>query len=470
MNILSALAKRALFGDTFTGDSWSAWRAVLAGAFALPMDAARLELFKSLAGGRKPPTGRVRELWVIAGRRSAKTHTAAATAVYLATVGAEVEGLRKRLSPGERGVVALLAVDRAQAKVALQYITGMLEASPVLSLMVVKAQAESIELNNGVSIEVSTNSYKAIRGRSLIACIFDETAFWTSDSASASPAPEVYRAALPALSTTGGMLLSISSPYSRSGLMFDKWRKHYGRDDDRVLVVQGPTTTFNPNLDPQIVADAIEEDPQAARAEWLGEFRDDVSSFITREQVEALVRSKPLHCPPLSGVHYFGFVDMSGGGADEHALGIAHRQGESVVVDGVWTATGDPATATRDFCAVLRAYGLRRVVGDRYGAEWVRGEFARHGVRLEHSELSRSQIYQEALPLLTTGRIELCPDDRLVAQIAGLERRVGRSGKDTIDHAPGAHDDRANAVLGAAALTGTGKRGISSPIHFEFAI
>jgi len=44
------------------------------------------------------------------------------------------------------------------------------------------------------------------------------------------------------------------------------------------------------------------------------------------------------------------------------------------------------------------------------------------------------------------------PDEpRLVAQIVGLERRTARGGRDTIDHAPGAHDDLANAALGLAA-------------------
>ena len=35
---------------------------------------------------------------------------------------------------------------------------------------------------------------------------------------------------------------------------------------------------------------------------------------------------------------------------------------------------------------------------------------------------------------------------------SGLERRTARGGRDSIDHAPGGHDDLANAVAGAAAL------------------
>lgn len=43
---------------------------------------------------------------------------------------------------------------------------------------------------------------------------------------------------------------------------------------------------------------------------------------------------------------------------------------------------------------------------------------------------------------------------RLGAQLCALERRTGRSGRDTIDHPPGAHDDLANAVAGAVVLFG----------------
>ena len=40
----------------------------------------------------------------------------------------------------------------------------------------------------------------------------------------------------------------------------------------------------------------------------------------------------------------------------------------------------------------------------------------------------------------------------MVAQFVGLERRAARSGKDTVDHAPGAHDDVANSVAGVVSL------------------
>jgi hypothetical protein len=40
----------------------------------------------------------------------------------------------------------------------------------------------------------------------------------------------------------------------------------------------------------------------------------------------------------------------------------------------------------------------------------------------------------------------------LISQLHGLERRTARGGRDSIDHAPGAHDDVANAVAGALVI------------------
>jgi hypothetical protein len=47
----------------------------------------------------------------------------------------------------------------------------------------------------------------------------------------------------------------------------------------------------------------------------------------------------------------------------------------------------------------------------------------------------------------------LLPDAGLVNQLASLERRTSRGGKETIDHSPDAHDGVANVVAGVAMLT-----------------
>jgi hypothetical protein len=84
-----------------------------------------------------------------------------------------------------------------------------------------------------------------IRGRTLLATIFDEIAYWRDDT-SANPDIETYRAVRPSLVRTGGMLIGISSPYRRAGLLHVKFKDHYDTDDEDILVVKGGTSQFNP--------------------------------------------------------------------------------------------------------------------------------------------------------------------------------------------------------------------------------
>ena len=90
--------------------------------------------------------------------------------------------------------------------------------------------------------------------------------------------------------------------------------------------------------------------------------------------------------------------------------------------------------------------------GDRYGGEWPVAEFRPHGIGYQVAEKPKSDLYRELLPLINSRRVELLDHPRLVAQLCSLERRVGRGGRDAIDHPPGAHDDVANAVAGALVL------------------
>jgi hypothetical protein len=97
-----------------------------------------------------------------------------------------------------------------------------------------------------------------VRGRTIIAVIFDEVALWR-DEVSAVPDLEVYRAVLPALMTTRGLLVGIA--YRKIGLLHQKWRDNFGVDGD-VLVVQVPLAAFNPQLQQTAIDAAISDDPE----------------------------------------------------------------------------------------------------------------------------------------------------------------------------------------------------------------
>jgi hypothetical protein len=452
-----------LFGPWFEGDSWAAWRVLHKALFGEALDAAELAVFTELTGRDEAPTDPASEAWLIVGRRGGKDVTASALAAYLATIGAVQMGFLDRLVKGETGVVQLIAVDRKQAKVALSYLKAYFE-QPLLAQEVAKSTAEGLELKNGLAVEIVTNDQRSSRGRTVVAALFDECAFWRSDD-SANPDDAVYQAIKPAMATIdGAMLIGISSPYARKGLLWKKYKRHFGKAGN-VLVVQAPTWIMNPTLprDGAFLTEAFEDDAASASAEYGAQFRSDVEAFVRQEVVEACVTPGMYERPPLWGIDYRAFVDPSGGSQDSMTLAIAHSMPDhdrSVVLDAVRESKPpfSPEAVVTEFCELLALYGISEVTGDRYAGEWPREQFRKHGVTYVVGEKVRSDLYRDLLPVLNSGRVDLLDSDKLVAQIVGLERRVSRGGRDSIDHAPGGHDDLANAVAGAFSLTQPSKR------------
>ncbi len=452
MNIVEAMDDKRLFGPWFKGPSWNTWRAVLKAAHALSMTADDVARFRTVAE-RDPPRKRVRELWVRAGRRAGKDSIASAIAAHAAAFG----DYRANLRPGESATVACLAVDRSQAKILLRYTRAFFRDIPMLKRLVDSETADGLMLNNGVEIAINTNNFRAVRGRSIVCAVLDECAFYR-DEGSANPDVETYNAIIPGMITIpDAMLVGISSPYRKSGLLYTKDRDHYGRDSDDVLVVGGPSIAFNPTLKQKDIDKLVAADPAAGRSEWLGMYRDDIASYLDRDLVEGLVDHGVTVRPPIPGVRYRSGADPSGGSRDSFTLSVCHNEGDVAVVDCIVEirAPFNPTSATEQMASVLKSYALAETTGDRYAAAWVVDAFAMCGIKYRHSERDRSAVYAEATPLFTSGRVRLLDNRRLVNQFASLERRTSSGGKDRIDHGVSGSDDVSNAV--AMALVTVGK-------------
>ncbi len=340
-------------------------------------------------------------------------------ASLLATFATTIEqGHLGKLRPGEVAVVQCLAVDRDQARIVLSYIKAFFDAIPDLKAMVVRETRFGLELSNRVSIEVTTNNFRQSRGRTVLLAILDDVAFYRSDD-SASPDQEVYRAITPSLATLpNSMLIAISSPYRKAGLLFDKWKACFGKDDEEVLVVQASSLQLNPSLDPGVVTRAYAADPAAARAEWGGQFRDDIGTYVPTELIEAAVDVGVLVRPPKPGVWYRAFVDAASGvGADSFALAIAHQDKNEVILDLAHEIKPpfSPDSAIGECASLLKSYGLRACNGDKYSAGFVIEGFAKAGISYTYSERDRSAIYVETLSLFTSGRARLVDNRKLVS-------------------------------------------------------
>lgn len=441
-----------LLGPYFLGPSWDTWRSVLKATFAEPMTEAEAAIFSTVAGGRGPPQQRVSEAVFAVGRSGGKDSVASLIATCIA-INFDPKG---KLRPGERVVIFCIAVDRDQAKLVLNYIKGYFEKVPALAKLVASFDREGISLCNGVDIVVATNSYRSIRGRSILAAIFDEVAFWR-DEELAIPDVEVAAAVAPGLARiSGSMLILISTVHRRSGLLYNRFRTYFGKSNDDTLVVLGTTQQFNPTFNVATVDRQVAEDPPRFNAEYNGVWRDDLAGFLSRDLIEAAVDRSVVVRPPGVDVRYYGFVDVSGGRRDSFTLGIAHhnRTDDIQVLDAIYErrAPFNPSEVTAEVAALLKSYRIQYVTGDNVAQEWVVEQFRKVGITYRKSNLDRSALYVNCLPLFTSGRVRLLDNPRMVSQFAALERRTFSTGRERIDHPTNGQDDVCNAVAGALVL------------------
>ena len=454
MNILRALDDPNVFAPFFRGDTWDSWRVFLAALFALPMTAEQFAIYGQHTGRSTPPAQPSHEAWLVCGRRSGKSFILAVIAVFLSTF----RDWRPHLGPGERATVMVIAADRKQARTIMRYCLGLLRSVPMLSRQIESEAQERVDLRNRVTIEVHTASFRTTRGYTIVAGLLDELAFWSGDD-SAEPDYEVLAALRPGMATIpNAVLLCASSPYARRGALYDAHRKHFGKDGDSVLLWHAPTRSMNPTVPQSVINEATERDPASAAAEYGAEFRADIESFVAREAVEACVDAGLHERAALSEIQYSAFVDPSGGSADSMTLAIAHKEGVATVIDAVRERRPpfSPEDVVAEFSALLKTYRVQKVTGDRYAGEWPRERFRVHGIQYEPAAKPKTDLYRDLLPAINSAKIHLLDNARLIAQIVGLERRTARGGRDSIDHAPGAHDDLANATAGVLAALQSG--------------
>jgi hypothetical protein len=445
-----ALRDKKLLGNVIAGDSWSTWRTLLIAAMGEKLTDDERLVFTKITGREHEPLRRVHELEVIAGRRGGKTRAMSTLISYLAGLCDH----RDVLIRGETGVMLCLAQTQPVATKILDFVQEDFESSPILRQLIVTRTSDTLELKDNINIEVRPASFRKLRGPTYIGIIADELGFWFTDDNYQNPDVEILAAASPGLLTTHGPIIMASSPYARKGVLWENYRKHYGLEGSPlILVAKGTTRDFNATVLQEEIDLLLEKDPARNTAEYLAEFRTDIEAFVRREIVDAAVVLGRHELPRLDGVQYYGFCDPSGGSSDSFTLAIGHVESDCRVIIDVIRERRPPFSpddVTREFCDLLKGYGVYTVYGDNYAVLWPRERFVAHGVQYAQANKVKRELYASLLPLLNSGRIELLDHPRCIAQLCSLERHVTRGGRDDINHPPGMHDDVINAVAGVA--------------------
>ena len=139
------------------GTCWVAWRTMLIALTGEPLTDAEREIFRKFTKRDVPPAERVREAWFVIGRRGGKSRAIAVLTVYLACLCKH-----EKLVKGETGVALVIAPDKKQARVILEYANSIIEDSAMLRQTVVKRSGVTIEgahQDRGALIEFPSHSW-----------------------------------------------------------------------------------------------------------------------------------------------------------------------------------------------------------------------------------------------------------------------------------------------------------------------
>lgn len=244
--------------------------------------------------------------------------------------------------------------------------------------------------------------------------------------------------------------------------LVDMLKQHGAGIDPRLYVkwYSGTIEEANPALNTPLgpTLESI-EDAQRSVPSWI--FRRlylnlpgqaDGAAFDAGKVEEAIVKGRTVLAPDPA-ISYTAFCDLSGGGADDATLALAHPENGRAVLDVLMDqgarigGTFSPDETVQRFSQVLKRYNCFVVTGDRYAAQWPVQAFAKHGILYRPAEQNRSQLYASLEPLLNSGQVALLDSPKLMQQLIGLVRKGEK-----IDHASGEHDDHCNSAAGALTL------------------
>jgi hypothetical protein len=373
------------------------------------------------------------------------------------------------IATGEVGVIPLFAQDGEATATAFDYARAYVVGTPRLERFLDADHAKRLDLRSATGAPMLVLCLpctgRAVRGKSVPAAVMDEVAFFRTDSGKPldRQVQEAVRRGMVNFRRTGRpRLVKISTPAlgGRVGVMWQDYDRYFGQEQGDVLVWHAPTTLMNPAITEAELAEDRRKAPLVARREYDAEFVAAAEgAFLELDRIEACTRADAAWLAPDARWRYVAHVDPSGGGADEFAFAIGHTEdGHHVHLDAVAGRArpiGEPVqltAAVAEIAEVLRRYRVGVVKGDKYAGDWVAQEFRKHGIAYEAAEKTKSQLYREAKPFFNEARVSLPAEAILTGQLGGLEERVKPGGRvPTVDHPPGGHDDRANAVCGVIA-------------------
>jgi hypothetical protein len=435
-NILDVIESPKGFRKFFLGDlsSWENWLSFLRVIYGLELTPGELELFRACTERGIPEEDGYDVVYLISGRKSGKSTICGLIAAFTAVFG----------NWGDDFSVLVVAPTIRQAKMVFRSARQMLGYFPGA---IKRETGEEIDLKNGGHIFIRTPSYKHIRGENVALAILDEFALFESEGAL--PADELAVAIEPSL-LPGAKMIYSSTAFGKAGPLWDAYEKHWSLDDPE-LVWRSSTAQMNPTFSTAKIEKAVISDPARFKAEYLSEFRDDISRLFYNDGEVAR------HCigsesGPRERVNYYAFLDASSGGKDSMAFAICHGESGRVHLDLVRehkAPFNDAEKIIDEYADILKKYHVNEVLADKHAQAFVGHLFGKRNISVKFHSPSATDLYLSFAGHLRAGDLVLLKDPVLIDQLTHLRRKVSPGGGERIDSPAHKLDDVANAAAGA---------------------
>lgn len=393
----------------------------------------------------------------VCGARGGKSYVFAALYALWRALVADLASL----APGEVASATIVAPDLRLGRQTLRYAHGAAKRRPELAQLIESEGADGFTLRRpdgrAVAIEVlpATRGGSALRGRSLVCAVLDESAFFRDESAVVNDA-EVFRAVAPRV-IPGGLVVVVSTPWAEAGLLYELHAANFAHPVT-ALVAHAPTTLLRDDArTASMVARERDRDPENAAREFDAEFMSaGAGLFFPAASISAALVPDLL---PANAAPRGATVGVGADVAlvrDSSAIVAVHQ------VDGVFTvgelvelrpAKGAPlklSAVIREFCEFTGRHGASRFLADQHALEPAR-EHTTEDVSIVTAPAGmagKETTYVAAKKALLEGRVRIPAQyRRLAEQLRDVVARATPGGGLTISspRRSGAHGDLVSA-------------------------
>lgn len=292
-----------------------------------------------------------RELVLVCGRRASKSNIVSVISDYEAYRMIKMGNPQKYFGfpSGQEINITAVATNEEQAGTIFKmiknrandctYLGGRIQGDTQTSFSMFTDDDIRAQRDASIRVICGGAASSALRSKNNLIVIMDEAAFFAKYGKG--NGYMVYNALTPSVAsfvpmgkTEGeGKIILLSSPFSKSGLFWDKYCESFDYPDD-ILMFQMYSSMINIRLDSGLLRSAYRQNKDSFKCEYGGEFSDTVESWIDPESLDAVV-DKERNFNLLAGdpgVSYYMGIDF-GGKNDGASIAITHKENETIILD-----------------------------------------------------------------------------------------------------------------------------------------